>query len=94
MPTIRIPPPDKWEPLSIALPVGQIEDRAISLPDGSRLHWQRFPDGSTKVHKDEYDPKASPLHAVLHVANETPYGTIVKTIGFILLVSSFLQRED
>lgn len=85
--------PDKWRVIDNALPVGQVEDRVYSLSDGKRLHWQKFPDGSERIHVDIYDPDRTPLHTVLHVANETPFGTVVKIALLCVAIAGFVSSE-
>ena len=76
-----------WRKIDVAWPVGQIEDRVSpTLPDGGRLHWQRFPDGSYRIHKDQFDPALSPLHAAAHVSVETPIGFFVKLAALVIVI--------
>ena len=59
----------------MALKVGQIADWVMSCPnDGSRVHLHEFADGRLVAHRDCTDPGRSPIHAMWHVATETPTG--------------------
>lgn len=90
----RIPiPVSEWKRIYISLNVGQVQDRVLQLPTGQRLHAHVFPDGTVKVHVDEYDPERSFLHAFLHVSSETPYGTLLKVAGMVLFLSSLANNR-
>ena len=86
--------PTEWRKIKIAIPVGQIEDRVYSLTDGKRLHYQLFPDGRECIHVDQFDPDRNPLYAVLHIANETPVGKLVKFALFALTIAAFVKSES
>ena len=70
---------------------GQLEDWAMSLPDGSRLHLWHMPDGCWILHRDTIDPARSPLHAALHVATATKLGrTVLLGAALVGIASAFL----
>lgn len=83
--------------LSLAEPVGQIADFAMSLADGSRYHIHQFADGRRVVHRDEYDPDRSFAHAFGHFVSETKTGKIglvaVGVAGVALLVHLFTKKR-
>jgi hypothetical protein len=58
----------------IAANVGQSANHVLSLSDGSRIHVHVFANGAMRAHRDRTDPARSPLHAVWHIATETPVG--------------------
>ena len=72
-----IPPVSVWEDLKMAWPVGQVADKVYPLPDGARLHYQLFPDGTESIHIDRFDPDKGWSVAVAHLSAETPIGLVV-----------------
>jgi hypothetical protein len=64
--------------LSIAENYCQINNYAISLSDGSRLHVHEYKDGRLIIHRDKYDPDKGIVDTTLHFFTETNIG---KTVG-------------
>ncbi len=58
----------------LAEPAGQVENWALSLADGSRLHLWLMPDGRWIMHRDGIDPARGPIHAVAHAVTESSVG--------------------
>jgi len=73
--------------LEIAEPAGQVDDYACSSTDGSRIHVHVFADGRLVVHRDRFDPDASPLHAAQHVMSETSFGPLLVASGIVLAIA-------
>lgn len=67
---------------------GQLEDWALSLPDGSRLHLWYMPGGGWVLHRDAIDPARGPLHAAAHVATATRLGRAVLLGAAIVGIAS------
>lgn len=76
-PELPHPRASGWRIPRTALRVGQVCDWVQSMPDGSRLHVHEFPDGRLVCHRDRFDPARGALHALAHVATETPAGRAV-----------------
>jgi hypothetical protein len=65
----------------IAESVGQKENWALSLTDGSRLHLWLMPDGRWIMHRDAIDPARGPIEAVAHVVTESSVGKMLLVAG-------------
>src|SRR5689334_8988766 len=57
--------------------VGQLEDWALSLADGSRLHLWLMPDGRWIMHRDAIDPARGPIQAAMHILMESRAGKLL-----------------
>jgi hypothetical protein len=79
--------------LSFAEPHGQIQDWALSLADGSRLHVHVRGNGTKYIHRDATDPSISPFHAAWHVATETSAGPIVIGIAAFAAAAVIASRK-
>jgi hypothetical protein len=78
--------------LAIAEPNGQVQDWAMSLSDGSRLHLWYMPDGRWIMHRDAVDPDRGPLHAAVHVATATRVGKALLLGAAVFGLGSLLAR--
>lgn len=80
-----------FQKIVLADQVGQREDWALSLPDGSRLHLWLMPDGRWIMHRDAIDPARGPVHAVAHAATESSFGQFalgaLLVFGVVLLIA-------
>jgi hypothetical protein len=97
VPYIESIPPDipsvsEWDRLDLAWPVGQIEDRVYPLPDGRRLHYQRFPGNIERIHIDSFDPDNGYTNKVLHVAMETPIGVVATAMLVIAAIALRMRK--
>ncbi len=81
-----------FQRLSLAEPNGQVEDWAMSLEDGSRLHLWLMPDGRWIMHRDSIDPARGPIHAAVHVATATKVGKAVLLTAAIVGIGSLMAR--
>ena len=79
------------ERTSLAEPVGQVEDWAISCSDGSRIHVHEYNDGSMFVHRDETDPQRGPVEAVWHWLTESTSGKVALTAAGIIVAAKALS---
>ncbi len=70
-----------WSQPGLAEPHGQTDDRvAVVRPDGSRLHARQWDSGIWTLHRDRWNPQASPIHAVAHLSTETLAGRILSAV--------------
>lgn len=60
--------------ITLAEQVGQAEDWALSMSDGSRLHLWLMPAGRWIMHRDAVDPARGPIQAVVHAVTESNAG--------------------
>lgn len=92
MPTEGI---DGWYRPRVAVDVGQLEDLVKPQADGTRLHWQRFSDGTEFMHRDKIDPDRGAVNTVLHVLTETPVGPLLGLgLAVLALTGSDGSPED
>jgi hypothetical protein len=63
--------------LDLAEPNGQVDDWALSLRDGSRIHIHVHADGSMVAHRDQWDPGSGVGAALKHFFLETRVGPLV-----------------
>ena len=80
-----------WERIPIAEPHGQIDDWALSLSDGSRLHVHVFEDRTT-VHRDAIDPAGGPLAALRHYVNEGRTAPAVMGAGLVAATVAIARK--
>jgi hypothetical protein len=78
-----------FERTILAEPVGQTDDWALSLPNGSRVHLQAI-DGVLLAHLDKIDPAANPLR---HFFAESATGRGI-IFGIILTLLIALIEES
>lgn len=78
----------------IAEPIGQIDDLALSLRDGSRLHVQRWPNGMRIVHRDRLDPRRGLVTATIHWLTEAPTGRAVVQAVAPRVIRALLEALD
>ena len=69
--------------LDFATPEGQCANWGLSLRDGSRLHAHQFANGRLVLHRDVYDPAASPLHLIAHLLAETWVGPALLVLTLV-----------
>lgn len=71
--------------LSIAEAVGQTEDWALSMTDGSRIHLHGYGQPAERwiAHRDRFDPARGLLSAARHVCTETKTGRAAAVGGLI-----------
>jgi len=83
-----------FQRIALAEYVGQVENWALSLQDGSRLHLWLLADGRWVMHRDPTDPARGPVHAALHLLTETRVGPVlllglaVVGVGSLIAVAS------
>lgn len=70
-----------------ALPLGQVADWALPLPDGSRVHIHQMKDGAFVAHRDVHDPDLGPLSLIKHLWHDTPFG-VLALVGAALYASA------
>ena len=67
-----------WPKPPLSEPHGQTDDRvAVVRPDGSRVHARQWDRETWTIHRDRWNPDASPLHLGLHLGTETIAGRVV-----------------
>ena len=76
--------------ITVAMDVGQVENWALPLQDGSRLHLWLMRDGRWIMHRDATDPARSLVHAAVHVLTETPVGPALLLLGLAFGVGKVL----
>ena len=79
--------------IGLAEQVGQLEDWALSLSDGSRLHLWRMPDGRWVMHRDAVDPTRGPIQALVHAVTESNVGKFVLFSAVVLGVGALVARS-
>jgi len=80
--------------LWLAEQVGQVEDWALSMSDGSRLHVWLMRDGRWIMHRDAIDPARGPIEAVAHLVTESRIGKVLVLAALVAGVGAIAHRAS
>lgn len=77
--------------ITLAEQVGQLEDWALSMDDGSRLHLWLMRDGRWIMHRDAIDPARGPVAAIVHAATESSLGKVLLFAALVVGVGALAR---